>query len=56
MKIISWNIRGSGSADKRSIKRLICRINPDLVILKKVKIEVADRQLIGGLWRSRFKE
>ena len=42
MKIITWNIRGSGSADKRrSIKRLLCRVNPDLVVLQEVKREVA---------------
>ena len=35
---------------------MICRVNPDLVILQEVKREVADRQLIGSLWRSRFKE
>ena len=56
MKIITWNIRGSGSADKRSIKRLLCRVNPDLVVLQEVKREVADKQLIGSLWKSRFKE
>ena len=57
MKIIKWNIRGSRSADKRrSIKRLLCRVNPDLVVLQEVKRAVADRQLIGSLWKSRFKE
>ena len=57
MKILTWNIRGSGSSDKRRIvKRLLCRVNPDLVVLQEVKREVADRQLIGSLWKSRFKE
>ena len=57
MKILTWNIRGNGSSDKRrSIKRLLCRVNPDLVVLQEVKREVVDRQLIGSLWKSRFKE
>ena len=57
MKIITWNIRGSGSSEKRRIiKRLLCRVNPDLVVLQEVKKEVVDRQLIGNLWKSRFKE
>ena len=57
MKIISWNIKGSGFADKRrSIKRLLCRVNLDLVVLQEVKREVADRSLIGSIWKSRFKE
>ena len=57
MKIITWNIRGNGSADKRrSIKRMLCRVNPDLDVLQEVKREAADRQLIGSLLKSRFKE
>ena len=57
MKIITWNIRGSGSVDKcRSIKRLLCRVNPDVVVLQEVKKDVANRKLIGSLWKSRFKQ
>ena len=56
MKIITWNIRGSGSVDKKSIKRLLCRVNPDVAVLQEVKREVADRNLIGSIWKSRFKE
>ena len=57
MKIITWNIRGSGSADKlRSIKKLLCRVNLDLLVLQEVKREMADRYLIGSIWKSRFKE
>ena len=41
---------------RRSIKRLLFRVNLDLVILQEVKREVANRQLIGSLWKSRFKE
>ena len=51
MKILTWNIRGSGSSDKRrNIKRQLCRVNPDLVVLQEVKKEAADRQLIGSLF------
>ena len=57
MKIITWNIRGSGASDKRRIiKRLLCRVNLDLVVLQEVKREVANRHLIGSLWKSQFKE
>ena len=57
IKMITWNIRGSGSSDKRrTIKRLIFRVNPDLVVLQEVKRRVADRRLIRSLWKSRFKE
>ena len=57
MKILTWNIRGSGSACKRrAIKKTICKINPDLVVLHEVKREVIDRAFVASIWRSRFKE
>ena len=57
MKILSWNIRGSGSQTKRRvIKKLICRINPDLVVLQEVKRESIDRAFVASIWSSRFKE
>ena len=57
MKILSWNIRRSGSQTKRrAIKKLICRINPDLVVLQEVKRELIDRAFVASIWSSRFKE
>lgn len=57
MKILSWNIRGSRSPDKRSaIKALIGKETPDLVVLQEVKRESVNRGFIGSIWSSRFKE
>ena len=57
MKILSWNIRGSGSSTKRrAIKKVICKVNPDLVVLQEVKRESIDRSFVAGIWRSSFKE
>ena len=57
MKILSWNIRGSGSSCKRrAIKKTICNSSPDLVVLQEVKREVIDRAFVASIWRSRFKE
>ena len=57
MKILTWNIRGSGSSCKRrAIKKTICKINPDLVVLQEVKREMIDRAFVASIWRSRFKE
>ena len=57
MKILSWNIRGSGSLMKKiAIKKVICKINPDLVVLQEVKRELIDRTFVASIWRSRFKE
>ena len=57
MKIFSWNIRGSGSPSKRrAIREVICKTNPDLVVLQETKREEVNRRLVGSLWRSRFKE
>uniref|UniRef100_A0A803P8A0 Reverse transcriptase domain-containing protein n=1 Tax=Cannabis sativa TaxID=3483 RepID=A0A803P8A0_CANSA len=56
MKILTWNIRGSGDKGKRAaIKATICKANPDMVILQEVKRATVDRRFIGSIWRSRFK-
>uniref|UniRef100_A0A803QNG8 Endonuclease/exonuclease/phosphatase domain-containing protein n=1 Tax=Cannabis sativa TaxID=3483 RepID=A0A803QNG8_CANSA len=56
MKILSWNIRGSGDKEKRrAIKATICKATPDMVILQEVKKEDVDRRFICSIWRSRFK-
>ena len=56
MKIMTWNVRGSGSYRKRSIKEVICKEDPDLVVLQEIKKENVDRLFVGSVWRSRFKE
>ena len=38
------------------MKKTICRINPDLVVLQEVKTEVIDRGFVASIWSSRFKE
>ena len=57
MKILSWKIWGSGSQTKRRvIKKVICRINPDLVVLQEVKRELIAQAFVASIWSSRFKE
>ena len=57
MKIITWNVRGSGSCRKRrSIKEVICREDLDIVVLQEVKEESVDRRFVASVWKSRFKE
>ena len=57
MKILTRNIRGSGSSCKRrAIKKVICKNNPDLVVLQEVKRELIDRAFVASIWTSRFKE
>ena len=57
MKIFSWNTRGSGSSSKRrAIKKTICKVDPDIVVLQETKREEVNRLLVGSLWRSRFKK
>ncbi|KAM6550152.1 hypothetical protein CsatB_021828 [Cannabis sativa] len=56
MKILTWNIRGSGDKEKRrAIKATLCKLNPDIRIIQEVKKEVVDRNFVGSIWRSRFK-
>ena len=55
--ILSWNVRGSGSSDKRrGIKSLICSMRPDIVILQEVRRSFVDIRFVGSIWSSRFKE
>ena len=57
MKILFWNIRGSGSSSKRrAIREAICKANPDTVVLQEIKKEEVSRSFVGSIWRSRFKE
>ena len=57
MKIITWNVRASGShRQRRSIKHVIGREDSDIVVLQEVKKEYVDRRFVGSVWRSRFKE
>lgn len=57
MKILSWNVRGTGHPDKRrGIKSLVCKINLDLLIIQELKKSKVDRNFIGSIWSSRFKE
>ncbi|XP_062093313.1 uncharacterized protein LOC133799309 [Humulus lupulus] len=56
MKILSWNVRGSGNKEKRrAIKETICKVNPDIIVLQEVKKGIIERRFIGSIWRSRFK-
>ena len=57
MKIMTWNVRGSGSYRKRrSIREVICKKDLDLVVLQEVKKENVNIRFVGSVWRSRFKE
>ena len=35
---------------------MICKVDPDMVVLQEVKKESVDRRFVGSIWRSRFNE
>ena len=41
---------------RRSIKEVISKEDPDMVVFQEVKKEIVDRRFVGSIWRSRFKE
>lgn len=44
MKILTWNIKGDGLIiKKKTIKKVVCKENPYLIVLHKVKKESIDR-------------
>ena len=50
MKIMSWNVRGSGYYRKRrSIKEATCKVDPDIVVLQEIKKENVDRRFVGSV-------
>ncbi|KAJ9703128.1 hypothetical protein PVL29_004765 [Vitis rotundifolia] len=57
MKIISWNIRGLGSGNKRRVVKDFLRLqNLDVVMFQEIKREVCDRKFVGSVWSVRNKE
>ena len=57
MKILTWNVRVCGSYQKRrSIKEVISKEDPDIVVLQEVKKGNVDRKFVASVWRLRFKE
>ncbi|RVW91468.1 Transposon TX1 uncharacterized 149 kDa protein [Vitis vinifera] len=57
MKIISWNVRGLGSRNKRRmIKDFLRSENPDVVMIQETKKENCDRRFVGSVWTIRNKD
>ena len=57
MKIISWNVRGLGSRNKRRmVKDFLRSENPDVVMIQETKKVECDRRFVGSVWIIRNKE
>ena len=57
MKIISWNVRGLGSSNKRRVIKDFLRLeNPDVVMIQETKKEKCDRRFVGSVWTVRNKD
>ncbi|RVW19142.1 Transposon TX1 uncharacterized 149 kDa protein [Vitis vinifera] len=57
MKIISWNVRGLGSSNKRRVIKDFLRLEkPDVVMIQETKKEKCDRRLVGSVWTVRNKD
>ena len=57
MKIISWNVRGLGSRNKRRmIKDFLRSENLDVVMIRETKKENCDRRFVGSVWTVRNKD
>ncbi|XVF38861.1 hypothetical protein REPUB_Repub20aG0138600 [Reevesia pubescens] len=51
MKIMSWNVRGISSDGKQDrVRRLINRVNPNVVLVQETKSKKCDNLLISKLW------
>ena len=57
MKIVSWNVRGlAGREKRRSIKEMVTREKPDIIILQETKRAEISWREVGAVWGVRFKE
>lgn len=55
VKLVSWNIRGLNSGDKRRfVKSLIFNWNADIVCLQESKLEGEVKDMIKELWGGRW--
>ena len=46
MKLLSWNVKGTGSsATGRAIRSVVCKVHPDIIVLQEIKKEMVDRCL-----------
>jgi hypothetical protein len=49
--ILTWNVRGLNSLDKRlMVRNLLRQWRVDIVCLQKIKLELISRRLISSLW------
>ena len=50
MKIISWNVRGLGSRNKRRmVKDFLRSENPNVVMIQETKKEKCDGRFVGSV-------
>ena len=53
MKILTWNVRGIGSSQKRvQIKHVISDYAPDFVCLSETKMLNVNNKLVKSIWSS----
>jgi exonuclease III len=53
--ILSWNVRGLNSLDKRlMVRNLMCQWRVDIVCLQGTKLELIFRRVINSLWDCPF--
>jgi len=51
MKLLSWNIRGLGSAEKRrEVRLLVGEKVPWIVCLQETKLSAFDSSIVSSLW------
>ncbi|XP_058103553.1 uncharacterized protein LOC131247134 [Magnolia sinica] len=54
MKVVSWNVRGLGSKQKRRLIKHSCRrSNPDVICLQETKVRQFSDSLMESIWKSK---
>lgn len=56
MKMISWNVRGLGSREKRAaVKDVIRKFRAKIVLIQESKLSVVSDSLVKDVWEVRLQ-
>lgn len=47
---------GGTPLQRRGVSEIVCKENPDVLIVQEMKRREIDRKFVGNIWKSRFKE
>ncbi|KAF8404148.1 hypothetical protein HHK36_009028 [Tetracentron sinense] len=54
MKIVLWNVRGSGREERRlEVRGLLRKFKPEIIAIQETKLEVMSDRIVSKVWDNR---